>query len=62
MRFTVERPAAPPLVVEADDHVVEGAHHVFRRDVVVVGRPRSVVALRLPVDGVSAVRPGDPAG
>jgi len=56
--FTVSRPGRPPEVVDADDHAVEGAHHVFRRDVVVLGRPRRVVVLRLPVGDVQAVRPG----
>jgi hypothetical protein len=59
VRFTVQRPAAAPLVLEADDHAVEGAHHVFRRDVVVVGRSRSVVALRVRVDEVVAVLADD---
>jgi hypothetical protein len=60
VHFTVTSPARPPQVVEADDHAVEGAHHVFRRDAVVLGRPRRVVVLRLPVaDGV-AVRTAAP--
>jgi hypothetical protein len=59
VRFTVQRPAAAPLVVEADAHAVEGAHHVFRRDVVVVGRARTVVALRVRVDEVVAVLADD---
>jgi hypothetical protein len=45
--FHVVRPAAPPLVVEADDHRREGGWHVFRRDTLVMGRPRTVVVLRL---------------
>jgi hypothetical protein len=56
--FTVSRPGCAPLLVDADEHVVEGAHHVFRRDAVVLGRPRRVVVLRLPVAGVDGVRPG----
>jgi hypothetical protein len=65
--YTVLRPGLPPLAVEADDHRVEGAHHVFRRDTTVLSRPRSVVVLRLPVGGTAGVlaqaRPGqDPAG
>ena len=55
MPFTVVRPSDPPLVVEADDHRVEGAWHVFRRDTVGLGRPRTVVALRLPVAEVREV-------
>ena len=57
MPFAVVRPAQPPLTVDADDHRVEGGWHVFRRDVVVLGRPRSVVALRLPVAAVLEVLP-----
>lgn len=57
MRWTVVRPGHPPVAVEADEHVVEGAHHVFRRDAVVLGRPRRVVALRVPVAEVQHVRP-----
>jgi hypothetical protein len=56
--YTVVRPAQPPLLVEADDHRVEGGWHVFRRDTVVLGRPRSVVALRLPAAAVVRVLPG----
>jgi hypothetical protein len=56
--FTVVRPALPPLLVEADEHRVEGAWHVFRRDALVLGRPRRVVALRLPAAGVVRVVPG----
>lgn len=55
MPFTVVRPTQPPLTVEADEHRVEGGWHVFRRDTVVLGRPRSVVALRLPTAGVAQV-------
>jgi hypothetical protein len=58
VRFTVERrPGLPPLTVEADEHRVEGVSHVFRRDALVLSRPRSVVALRVPVAEVTAVRP-----
>ena len=56
MSFTVVRPSLPPLLVDADEHRVEGAWHVFRRDTVVLGRPRSVVALRLPASDVREVR------
>lgn len=55
MPFTVVRPSLPPLLVDADDYRVEGAWHVFRRDTVVMGRPRSVVALRLPASDVREV-------
>ena len=58
MPFTVLRPGSPPLQVDADDHAVEGAHHVFRRDVVVLGRPRRMVVLRLPQEGVERVEAG----
>jgi hypothetical protein len=53
--FTVVRPGSPPLDVDADDHRVEGGWHVFRRDAVVLGRPRSVVALRLLADASTRV-------
>ena len=64
MPYTVVRPASPPLTVDADDHRLEGGWHVFRRDTVVMGRPRSVVALRLPASGVLRVEacPGPGAG
>lgn len=55
MPFTVVRPGVPPLHVDADDHRVEGGWHVFRRDAVVLGRPRSVVVLRLPADATTGV-------
>lgn len=58
MSFTVLRPGLPPLPVDADEHRLEGGWHVFRRDTVVLGRPRSVVALRLAVHTVSEVRVG----
>lgn len=58
MPFTVVRPAQPPLHVDADEHRVEGRWHVFRRDTLVLGRPRSVVALRLPVAAVVRVERG----
>jgi hypothetical protein len=59
VRFTVSVPARAPQVVEADDHCVEGAHHVLRRDTVVLGRARRVVVLRVPVaDGVEVRRAG----
>jgi hypothetical protein len=57
--FTVLRPNLPPLAVDADEHRLEGGWHVFRRDTVVLGRPRSVVALRLPVHAVAEVREPD---
>jgi hypothetical protein len=60
--YTVLRPGLPPLTVDADDHRVEGACHVFRRDTVVMGRPRSVVALRLPVADVVTVTPAGRPG
>jgi hypothetical protein len=54
--FHVVRPAGPPLVVDADDHRVEGGWHVFRRDTLVMGRPRTVVTLRLQARDVLGVR------
>lgn len=58
MRFTVLRPGRAPEVVDADDHAVEGSHHVLRRDVVVLGRPRRMVVLRLPVLDAEVARQG----
>jgi hypothetical protein len=60
--YTVVRPAQPPLTVDADEHRVEGGWHVFRRDTVVMGRPRRVVALRLPLHGVTRVEEAGAAG
>ena len=57
MPYTVLLQDRPPVEVEADDHRVEGGWHVFRRDTVVMGRPRTVVALRLHARDVLAVRP-----
>jgi hypothetical protein len=54
--FTVVQPGRPPFPVEADEHRVEGGWHVFRRTTAVMGRPRVVVALRLPVAEVASVR------
>ncbi|MCU1671937.1 MAG: hypothetical protein JWN77_50 [Frankiales bacterium] len=48
MPFTVLQPGRAPVVVEAEEHRVEGAWHVFRRTTTVMGSPRTVVALRLP--------------
>ncbi len=58
MTYTVQLSHRPPLVVEAVEHRVEGGWHVFRRDTTVLGRPRTVVALRLHGDQVVAVRRG----
>jgi hypothetical protein len=55
VRFVVERAALPTLIVDADEHRVEGASHVFRRDTLVMGRPRRVVALRLSLAEVLTV-------
>ena len=48
MAFTVCTPGSDPVVVDAEEHRVEGAWHVFRRTTTVMGSPRTVVALRLP--------------
>lgn len=56
MPFVVHLTSArPPLSVDADDHRVEGGWHVFRRTTYVMNRPRSVVALRLPLADVREV-------
>ena len=49
MPFTVLQPGRQPLVVDAEEHRVEGGWHVFRRTTTVMGVPRVVVALRVPV-------------
>lgn len=41
--------------IDADDVRPEGAYLVFRRDVLVLRRPRTVVALRVPSAAVQAV-------
>ena len=51
MPFTVTTRTAT-LTVLADEHRVEGAHHVFRSTRTVMGRPRVVVVRRLPVADV----------
>ena len=58
MPFTVRRPAEPPLTVDAEEHRVEGAWHVFRATTTVMGRPRTVVVLRLPATDGTVVDPG----
>jgi hypothetical protein len=58
--FTVRRPALPPLLVDAEEHRIEGAWHVFRRTTAVMGAPRTVVVLRLAAATVTDVEP--PAG
>ena len=60
MAFHVQLHDRPPLDVDADDHRVEGGWHVFRRDTLVMGRPRSVVTLRLPAGDVRSVGPCGP--
>ena len=57
MAFTVTLRDGGLLGVDADEHRREGAWHVFRRTATVMGRPRTVVALRLSADGVAAVAP-----
>jgi hypothetical protein len=59
VRYTVHRRDHAPLAVEADEHRLEGAHHVFRRDTTVLARPRRVVVLRLPAAEVSRVQPAE---
>ena len=58
MAYVVTQPDRPPLHVDAEEHAVEGGWHVFRRTTTVMGRPRTVVALRLAAAEVDAVRPG----
>ena len=54
MRFTVQL-CDRSLDIDADEHRVEGAWHVFRRTALVMGQPRTVVALRLPARDVRSV-------
>lgn len=54
MPFTVTTRTAL-LSIDADEHRVEGAHHVFRRTATVMGAPRRVVVRRLPVSDVLSV-------
>ncbi len=58
MRFSVTMRQDTPVAVEADEHRVEGHWLVFRSTVFVMGRPRTVVALRLPAAEVVDVSPG----
>ena len=44
-----------PLLVDADEHRVEGRFHVFRSTTAVMGHPRVVVVRRLPVAAVLSV-------
>lgn len=46
MPFTVTTLDAV-LEIDADEHRVEGAHHVFRTSRAVMGKPRMVVVRRL---------------
>ncbi len=55
MRFTVHL-LDHTLDVEADEHRIEGCWHVFRRTAIVMGQPRTIVALRLPARDVRSVR------
>lgn len=54
-RIRYVHPDRPAETVDAVEHRVEGGWHVLRRDTLVVGRPRMVVALRVPVAAVAAV-------
>lgn len=59
----VFRPASGRRLVEdvdADDVRTEGAFLVFRRDVLVLRSPRTVVALRVPEAAVARVESGCP--
>jgi hypothetical protein len=56
MPFTVTT-RTTTLTVEAEEHRVEGGHHVFRRSTTVMGAPRLAVVRRLPAADVLAVTP-----
>jgi hypothetical protein len=55
--FTVITTTRAVLTVDADEHRVEGSHHVFRSQRVVMRQSRSVVVRRLPLSDVLAVTP-----
>jgi hypothetical protein len=48
--------------VDADDVRTEGAYLVFRRDILVLRTPRTVVALRVPATAVTRVESRCPVG
>ena len=52
--FTVTTRSAV-LVIDAEEHRVEGAHHVFRTTQLVMGKPRLVVVRRLRVAEVLTI-------
>lgn len=47
--------AGPPMLVDADEHTVEAGWLVLRRVILAWGRPRWVIALRVPMTAVVAV-------
>jgi hypothetical protein len=47
-----------PVRIDADEHRVEGLHHVFRATTTVMGRPRVMVVRRLPVADVVTIAGG----
>ncbi|MCU1594615.1 MAG: hypothetical protein JWO12_2007 [Frankiales bacterium] len=49
------------LLVDADEHRVEGPFHVFRRTTTLMGRPRTLVVRRLAVADVIGVTLNNPA-
>lgn len=46
------------LQIDADEHCVEGLHHVFRSTATVMGRPRVLVVRRIPVAEVLTIAGG----
>ncbi len=56
MPFTVVTTTST-LRIDADEHGVEGAHHVFRCTRTVMGAPRLVVVRRIARADVLEVRP-----
>ena len=61
MAYTVTPARGQAFSVAADEHRLEGGWHVFRQTVTVMGRPRTVVALRVHAAEVVAVH-ADPPG
>ena len=58
--YVVTTTAVGTLQIDADEHRVEGLHHVFRATTTVMGRPRVMVVRRLPVSDVVSIAGGPP--
>ena len=58
LMFFVTTTAVGTVQIDADEHRVEGLHHVFRTTTTVMGRPRVMVVRRLPVAEVVTIAGG----